>query len=281
MRVLFRDAATGQYHRSEAYAIVNSGWFRRYLVLEPAPGDSLLQFVDYFVKSPKGSHFAVNIRVIMPEDSNGWINIDDASSTAERFGLRTPVKSFYGYSWLFENPDALNRLLEGEAVAFLEAYPGREPVRSELEGWTYVRSTEDAKSLIQKAHEFHDSVLTGLNYVSGSFGDESGLNVTDDVRRVEMRFDCSWSPNIELVFEGVTALNLRPAMDNYTSEISSAVVYASDSEVVFSDWYFKEGENPDDDATWIRAMDLRWRFTSPRAARVTETDETLGGMAGA
>ena len=279
MRVLFRDAVTGRYHRSEVYAYIFSGQWR-YLVLEPALEGGLLKFVDYMDVPPNGARWIINVRIIMPEHSKDWVFIDDALETSERFGLRTPAKSFYGYSWLFENPDALNRLLEGEVVAFREAYPGREPVRSELEGWTYVRSAEDAKSLIRKAHEFHDSVLTGLNYVSGSYGDESGLNVTDDVRRVEMRFDCSWSPNIELVFEGVTALNLRPAMDNYTSEISSAAVYASDSEVLFSDWWFKEGEKPDDDATWIRAMDLRWRFTSPKA-RVAEPAKTLDGVEGA
>ena len=271
MRVLFRDAATGRYHRSEAYAIINTGWYERYLVLAPTSEGGLLKFVDYFDKSSKGSHFVINVRVIMPENSKDWIPIDDTMETLERLGLRTQVKSFYGYSWLFDNPDALNRLLEGGTVELRNAYPDHEPVRSELEGWTYVRSAEDAESLIKKAHEFHDSVLTGLNYVSGSYGDESGLNVNDDVRRVEMRFDCLWSPNLELVFEGVIALNLRPALDNYTSEISSAAVYASDSEVLFSDWYFEESEGPDDDATWIRAMDLRWRFTSAHAPRAAYT----------
>ena len=265
MRVLVHDRATGRYYRSEAYALVNSGWYGRYLVLEPKPEGGLLKFIDYVNKPTDGTAFSVNICAIMPERLNGWVYGDDTQGLVERAGLRTPLKSFYGYSWLFENPDAMNRLLEGEAVAFREAFPGREPLRSELEGWTYVRSPEDAASLIQAAHEFHDSVLTGLSYVSGSYGDEGGLIATDDVRRVEMRFDCSWSPNIELVFEGVTALNLRPAGDNYDSLIMGAAVYANDSEVFFSDWYIKEGEKPDKDSTWIRAMDLRWHFTSSKA----------------
>lgn len=37
-----------------------------------------------------------------------------------------------------------------------------------------------------------------------------------------MRFDSQWCDTIEMVFEGVTAFNLRPAGDNYTSGISAA-----------------------------------------------------------
>jgi hypothetical protein len=162
MRVLVHDRATGRYYRSEAYAHIFTGRDWCYLVLEPAPEGGLLKFVVDIDWPANGASFFVNVRMIVPERLTGWIYGDDAQALVERAGLRAPLKYFNGFPWLFENPDAMNRLLEGEAVAFREAFPDREPLRSELEGWTYVRSQEDAASLIQTAHEFHDSVLTGL-----------------------------------------------------------------------------------------------------------------------
>lgn len=69
---------------------------------------------------------------------------------------------------------------------------------------------------------FHDSVLRTLSYVSGNEKDEEGCLILDNVRQVSMIFDSQWSNSIEIIFEGVLALNLRPASDNYTSEFTSS-----------------------------------------------------------
>ena len=80
----------------------------------------------------------------------------------------------------------------------------------------------------------------------------------DDVRRVTMEFDCQWSPGVELVFEGVTALNLRPAEDNYMSDLYGASLRVADAQVFFADTEGVE-EFPPGTGTWISAYSLRWR----------------------
>ena len=44
-----------------------------------------------------------------------------------------------------------------------------------------------------------------------------------------------WCRPIEMVFEGVTALNLRPAKDNYSAGIFEASFFVKDAAVFFCD----------------------------------------------
>lgn len=62
-----------------------------------------------------------------------------------------------------------------------------------------------------------------------------------------------------MIFEGVTALNLRPAGDSYTAEISEASLFVKDESIFFCDDYLEKIDRTYQ-GTWIIAYSLRWRF---------------------
>ena len=94
---------------------------------------------------------------------------------------------------------------------------------SAIDGWNYIESQDDVSSLMSQAYGFHDSVLKDLNYVSGAYVDkDKNMHPHGNLRKVTMHIESQWCQSIELIFEGVTALNLRPAGDNYSSDISQA-----------------------------------------------------------
>jgi hypothetical protein len=74
-----------------------------------------------------------------------------------------------------------------------------------------------------------------------------------------MCFDSQWCETIEMVFEGVTALNLRPAGDNYTADVSAASLIVKDASVFFCGDGIREWDE-NYEGTWITAYSLRWRF---------------------
>lgn len=128
-----------------------------------------------------------------------------------------------------------------------------------MDGWNYVESEEDIHTLMKTFREFHDSVLRNLNYISGSGKIEDGMLVTDSIRQVSMIFDSDWSESIGIIFEGVLALNLRPAKDNYCSDLFSATIMLKDETILFYDDEVNS-EQRDYEGTWINDLGMRWRL---------------------
>ena len=99
-----------------------------------------------------------------------------------------------------------------------------------------------------------------MNYISGSYvNDENHMFCTDNVRRVTMRFDSQWCRSIEIVFEGVLALNLRPCQDNYSADLHDASLFIQDEVLYFFDSRL-DNINKSYDGTWIESYSIRWRF---------------------
>jgi hypothetical protein len=130
---------------------------------------------------------------------------------------------------------------------------------SKIKDWNYIEKDNDIDYLMTSFHDFHDSVLRTLNYISGSGKPEKGgIYVSDSLRQVSMIFDSDWSDSIEMVFEGVLKLNLCPAVDNYSSDLSIATLYKENEIITF---YTDEKETIQNyDGTWIKSFGLRWRF---------------------
>ena len=114
--------------------------------------------------------------------------------------------------------------------------------------------------MLHETHWFHDSVLKELRYTSGSYvNDDKRMLPYDCVRKIEMHYDSQQCNAIEMVFEGVTALNLRPFGEEYTSEVSEASLFLEDAVIFFCDG----GVDRIDESysgTWIKSYSLRWRF---------------------
>jgi lipopolysaccharide assembly outer membrane protein LptD (OstA) len=130
----------------------------------------------------------------------------------------------------------------------------------QLEGWHYIYSTHDIEFILEQTNGFHDSVLKEMNYVSGSHVDNKNhMHCNDSVRQVTMWFDSQWCRSIELVFEGVVSLNLRPFSNNEPSYLYDASLFLQDKTVFFFDSEINEIDNSYD-GTWIASCGLRWRF---------------------
>ena len=74
-----------------------------------------------------------------------------------------------------------------------------------------------------------------------------------------MVFDSQICQSFELVFEGVTALNLRPGDENYDTWLYDGCVIIKDCSVFFCDTALNEIDF-EYTGTWITAYSLRWRF---------------------
>jgi len=263
------DAQRNTYFKSEVYAVINGGWYEKRLVVFSSGDDRYFKFFDYLDKSnPTSPEALINTIVssgftydpewIFKQSSGPDKKLEDYEEL-----LSSDIRFFeyIGCSWIYENRPLLAELLGGDAVSTKEyEHLMLAPNAHQLEGWHYVEEQQDVDFLLEQTGGFHDSVLKELSYVSGAFVDEKkSMYCTDSVRSVTMRFDSQWCRPIEMIFEGVVALNLRPCQDNYTSEIYKASLLLQNASIFFCDGMM---DNIDKDyaGTWIESFSLRWRF---------------------
>lgn len=258
MRVHVYGPAPGDCFQSELYGLLYTGIFQRCIVAR----EGLLCLCDQVLPEGNGA-YRNQVELIDPSFPEEWVTLENGDLPADcPFPRRRPEDpkgaAFRGYPWVWSDQRTLLRLLEGEAVPLAEtAYP---PVSSRLPGWSYVTAPEEAEALLRAAHNFHDTVLVSLDYVSGSKRTERGMLAADRERRVTLLFHCDWTPPIELVFEGVLALDLRPGGTNACSVLTEAVCRVQNAQIFFSDGWCEEGEEDKYPGTKVRAYGMRWRF---------------------
>lgn len=257
MRVRVYDRAKDEYYRSELYAIFFSGIFERWLVSQ----DGCLHLVAH-VYEKDGSYYT-QINRIDAELPSDWLRLSNGDlSEFPDFPRHLPEDkwmAYQGYPWVWEDRKTVLALLSGQAVPLAQTQFADQPSSSLLPGWNYVADQGDANRLMEQAYDFHDSVLAELHYVSGSKKTATGILVSDHVRQVSMVFHSEWCPPLELVFEAVERLDLRPSNDNHCSAIMEATLRVRDAAVFFCDGpCVDEASYP---GTKILAYSLRWRFS--------------------
>jgi len=267
MVVRVYDSSTNTYFKSAVYAIINAGWYERRLVLVPAKTGSYFKLFDYLDKSNPGKLTPITNLVTprVPDDTR-WIHQNSGSieEHLEHFkgSLSNDVLffSYSGYPWLLENKSMIVTLLNGDIVPLQGSGCEDKLLDYKVKGFNYVESQEDIDFLMGQTFSFHDSILHEIRYVSGSYvKNDNTMCPIDDIRQVTMVFQSQWCSPIEMVFEGVTALNLRPSTDNYSAEIYSASLFMQDAAVFFCDGDIDKIDLSYED-TWITAYSLRWRF---------------------
>lgn len=78
-------------------------------------------------------------------------------------------------------------------------------------------------------------------------------------RTLRVTFDNSgWYGIVELCFEGLIAMNLRPALENCSRELYSGSLIVKDECIFWAD-EFLENENQDFSGSYIKALNLKWR----------------------
>ena len=264
MKVRVYDKLNCNYFRSEVYAIINLGWHEKQLVHVPSENEGYIKFFDYLDKGDETQKVLIN--TIISDKPKEWVFqksgcVDKQLAGFEKH-LHKDVRFFeyVGYPWLLENKSILADLIKGDTIQYKGSIFENKAVVSKMSGWTYVETQDDANDLLTCVYSFHDSVLKMVNYTSGAYVDpDHSMYPVADVRQVIMCFDSQLCDSIEMVFEGVTAFNLRPAGDNYTADISAASLIVKDSSIFFGDDEIKEWDE-NYEGTWITAYSLRWRF---------------------
>lgn len=266
MKVRVYDKSTGYYFKSEVYAKINTGWYEKQLVHVPSDNGGYVCFLDYLNKEEDKVSPTVLINNITPDIPNEWIYqksgfVDKKLAGFEKLLLKdVRFFEYIGYSWLYEDKPILAELINGNVIPFNGSIFEKKAVFPEKSGWIYIETQEDANNLLENVYSFHDSVLKTLNYTSGAYvNPDRSMYPVADVRQVTMCFDSQWCDSIEMIFEGVTALNLRPAGDNYMTNISEASLIIKDASIFFCEDVIKEWDE-NYEGTWITAYGLRWRF---------------------
>ena len=266
MRVRVYDKQSGICFQSEVYAIINTGYYEKYLVSVPFGNGGYMKLFDYLDKSDQKLPVLVNL--VTPQGPEGWIYKQtgkvDRQFEEYRHVLGPSILFFEyrGFPWLWEDTDTLGALLRGESVLIRGSlFEDRLYSDTALPGWNYVMTQEDADAFQRSVCGFHDAVIRGLDYVSGAYVNaDKSMYPLAAVRSVSILIQSQQCRDFEMIFEGVTALNLRPAADKYTADIYDASLFVRDASVFFSDSCL---EKPDTsyEGTWITAYGLRWRFT--------------------
>jgi hypothetical protein len=136
--------------------------------------------------------------------------------------------------------------------------------------WKEIKSTEDIKNLWDSFGYFHDACLKELHLWTDYFvdGNSLGMHINSGLDcRVRILFHRQWeNPSaIELQFEQVTRINLRPSQENYADIIYDSAMVIDDGTIYWADdacWSLDQDETEKNKYTWISAKTLKWRDAS-------------------
>lgn len=131
--------------------------------------------------------------------------------------------------------------------------------------WNEIKNQADIDDFMNMFDYFHDSCLKELRYESGAYVDKnlymSPINSKRNIYVIFQRQDKNPSA-IEMLFENIECMHLRPVNDSYTSEISEAFIRAENGLIVwFDENTFKNSylELYENNNTWIKAHKVFWR----------------------
>lgn len=241
------DKAQDRYYKSIVYCGINHGYYRQYVVLNPYT--DCFELVDYLDKSNSDLKPLVEI---IQNDHEEWKSYQNALLLKYKHYCKKNVKEatvdfLFGYPDVCENYEFISTISERKIVARLESCVS---IRNLLDTneWKYIQTQEDANEFMKLFAGFHDSTLEKMCYEEN----QGSTNVV-------ATFDNSgWYGIVELCFEGVLAINIRPAKENYSREIYEGTLLIQDETVLWADWYM-ENEDLSFDGSYIKALNLKWR----------------------
>lgn len=247
MFVRVYDKRNDCYYKSIVYGTINEGWFLQYIVLNPY--SKCFHLVEYLDKSEKPAFPLVES--IQTDCSDFKVYENARLLKCKRYckenGKSININRLWGYPDVCENLDFISDILENRLVPS-EKYPIQLRQLFDENRWNYIRTQKDADEFMKVFAGFHDSTLDRLVY-------EEEHAYT----KVTATFDnSSWYGVVELCFEGILSLNIRPARENYDRYISDATMLVKNEAIFWADEHM-EGENPDYDGSYIKALNLKWR----------------------
>jgi hypothetical protein len=243
------DKVDKRYYKSIIYGRIDPGWFERDIVYDSTKQAFVL--ADYIDKgSPK---WYLPMIEVISGDVSEWmprekVNVLELNRQLTDRSIDTGIKQFYGYEDVYSDTDFMLRILKDRIVPQIEcSIQVREP--GDAMQWTYIETQQDADEFFQAFAGFHDATLDQMHYFE-DYGE----------RRLTMRFDNSgWYGIAELCFEGLISMNLRPAQENFSREISCACLQIKDECVFWADETELNSKDERYDGTFVKALNLKWR----------------------
>lgn len=244
------DKKTGFFYKSIIYGKLDIGYYERNIVYNPR--EDAFELVDYLDKENKDQRVLVPLIEVINSDRNEWVTYDKINVLKlNRFlksnGISAFIKQYSGYDEVYQDFDFMLRILRDRIVSKSDcSIQIREP--NDTNQWTYIKTQSDADAFSEVFAGFHDSTLDKIQYVEDY--SERSLTVTFD--------NSGWYGVVELCFEGLISMNLRPAQENYSREIFSACLFVEDECIYWADDALDK-ENLNYTGSFIKALNLKWR----------------------
>ena len=208
-------------------------WQGRYHLIVPDEAHRCFTLVPYIVGDPFDTGYEV-----IRDDTAGWIHRKGRH-------LIQPY-TFHGRPELLDK--VLPALLDGGKPP-VEALGIPLPTLQEEPGWHSLLTPEDADSLFRDMAGFHDAMIERVLVEQGHHPATALVTIDNSC----------WYGRIEICFEGVQALHLRPPHENETADMWEGTLRLRNCLVFFSDQYVPDDAPGPEHATWIRALYARWR----------------------
>lgn len=241
------DKMLDRYYKSIVYCGINHGYYRQYVVLNPYT--DRFELVDYLDKSNSTLKPLVEI---IQNDHEEWKSYQNAlllkyKHYCKKNNKEVVIDFLLGYPDVCENFDFISSIIERKFVLRTESGITIRNL-SDCNEWNYIQTQEEANEFMKLFAGFHDSTLEKMCYKENQ-GSTSVVATFDN---------SGWYGVVELHFDGVIAVNIRPARENYSSEIYEGTLLIRDETVFWADWYMKN-EDFSFDGSYIKALNLKWR----------------------
>ncbi len=253
MFVRVTDRATGKHFKSIVYGLLNCGYYEEAIVLNPL--GNCFEIISYFDRSKTGKDFdpfQTGYEIIHP-DRGDWI-----TAGAKELHILKPVLSrtlgcgvtaqMTGYEDVFSDVDKLVQFLNQRSIPAKDAWFSVRQL-PDIQEWKYISTQEDADAFMDIFAGFHDSTLNKMIYEEEN--QRTKLTATFDNR--------GWYGIVELCFEGVTEIHIRPPKENRLRDICCAMLRIVDEMVVWADDWCENIEDIQPDWSCVKALSLKWR----------------------
>lgn len=240
------DQSSNSYYRSIVYGIFNAGCFEEHIVLNPKR--SCFELVSYFQHGD--SPLNPQIHTIQP-DRSGWQKLEGAyllplSAYLKQCGIAYRLTQLAGFPEICGSHAFLAALLEKRSVPLAEA---NVPLHElpDADQWQYFTNQADADAFMQDFAGFHDSTLDKFVYEEDTC-----------MSRITATFDNSgWYGVVEICFEGIQMMNLRPPQENYDRFIYDGTLRITEESVLWADDACEDEKNCT--CSFIKALSAKWR----------------------
>lgn len=244
------DKKTNFFYKSIIYGKIDIGYYERNIVYNPR--EDAFELVDYLDKESKDQSVLLPLIQVINSDRNEWVTYDKVNVLKlNRYfksnGINAFIKQYCGYDEVYQDYDFMLKILRDRIVPKSDcSIQVRKPC--DTDQWTYIKTQSDADAFLTVFAGFHDSTLDKIQYVEDY--SERSFTVTFD--------NFGWYGVVELCFEGLISMNLRPAQESCSREIFSACLFVKDECIFWADDALDK-EDLNYTGSFIKALNLKWR----------------------